>query len=92
MLLIVLVKYLIVSDPHGTLMRYVKLYNTHLPQSALRSKTPYQAMKDWYAAHPHLFHRRPYDRPGCDSYTRFRKQEELKPLETLRNLAWRMEI
>lgn len=23
-------------------------------------------MKDWYTSHPHLFHKRPYDRPGCD--------------------------
>jgi integrase len=28
-----------------------------------------QAMKEWYQTHPHLFHKRPYDRPGCDSYT-----------------------
>jgi hypothetical protein len=27
-----------------------------------------QAMKEWYASHPHLFQKRPYDRPGCDSY------------------------
>ncbi|MDP3131372.1 MAG: IS481 family transposase, partial [Burkholderiaceae bacterium] len=33
----------------------------------LKSKTPMQTMKDWYASHPHLFHKRPYDRPGCDS-------------------------
>ena len=26
-----------------------------------------QAMKNWYQEHPHLFHKRPYDRPGCDS-------------------------
>ena len=25
-------------------------------------------MKDWYKEHPHLFHKRPYDRPGCDNY------------------------
>ncbi len=49
-------------------MRYVALYNHQLPQSALHSKTPIQAMKDWYASHPDLFHKRPYDRPGCDTY------------------------
>ena len=27
-----------------------------------------QAMKEWYQTHPHLFHKRPYDRPGCDIY------------------------
>lgn len=26
-----------------------------------------QAMKEWYQEHPDLFHKRPYDRPGCDS-------------------------
>ncbi|TDF22810.1 IS481 family transposase, partial [Delftia tsuruhatensis] len=42
------------------------LYNHQLPQSALKSSTPMQAMKDWYQTHPHLFHKRPYDRTGCD--------------------------
>ena len=54
-------------DLEHTLLRYVALYNHHLPQSALGSKTPIQAMKDWYASHPQLFWKRPYDRPGCDS-------------------------
>ena len=52
---------------YGTLLRYVALYNHQLPQSALGSKTPMQAMKDWYQEHPHLFRKRPYDRPGCDT-------------------------
>jgi transposase InsO family protein len=51
-----------------TLLRYVKLYNTQLPQTALESKTPHQALKDWFASHPHLFHRRPVNQPGCDTY------------------------
>lgn len=55
------------EDLAQTLMRYVALYNHQLPQSALKSKTPIQAMKDWYASHPHLFVKRPYDHPGCDS-------------------------
>lgn len=46
------------EDMGQTLMRYVALYNHQLPQSALKSKTPMQAMKDWYASHPQLFHRR----------------------------------
>ncbi|MBN9405872.1 MAG: IS481 family transposase, partial [Burkholderiales bacterium] len=50
-----------------TLLRYVALYNHQLPQSALGSKTPMQAMKQWYQESPHLFHKRPYDRPGCDT-------------------------
>lgn len=55
------------EDLQQTLLRYVALYNHQLPQSALKSKTPIQAMKDWHQSHPHLFNRRPYDRPGCDS-------------------------
>jgi transposase InsO family protein len=56
------------EDLEQTLMRYVALYNHQLPQSALKSKTPMRAMKDWYASHPHLFIKRPYDHPGCDTY------------------------
>ncbi len=56
------------EDMEQTLLRYVALYNHQLPQSALKSKTPMQAMKNWYKEHPHLFHKRPYDRPGCDTY------------------------
>jgi hypothetical protein len=28
-------------------------------------------MKDWYKTHPHLFHKKPYDRPGCDNPKRW---------------------
>ncbi len=56
------------EDLEQTLLRYVALYNHQLPQSALQSKTPMQAMKDWHHTHPQLFHKRPYDRPGCDTY------------------------
>ena len=55
------------EDLEQTLLRYVALYNHNLPQSALKSKTPMQAMKEWYKEYPHLFHKRPYDRPGCDT-------------------------
>ena len=54
------------EDLEQTLLRYVALYNHQLPQSALKSKTPMQAMKGWYRECPDLFHKRPYDRPGCD--------------------------
>ena len=54
------------EDLEQTLLRYVALYNHRLPQSALKSKTPIHTMKDWHATHPHLFIKRPYDRPGCD--------------------------
>jgi len=54
------------EDLEQTLLRYVQLYNHHLPQSALQSKTPMQAVRGWYDSHPDLFYRRPYDRPGLD--------------------------
>jgi hypothetical protein len=55
------------EDLEQTLLRYVALYNHQLPQSALKSKTAMQAMKEWYQTHPYLFHKRPYDRLGCDT-------------------------
>jgi len=39
------------EDLETTLHRYV-LYNQQLPQSALGSKTPLQAMKDWHKMNP----------------------------------------
>ena len=44
------------------------LYNTQLPQSALGSRTPMRAMKDWHKSHPHLFVKTPRNRPGRDKY------------------------
>ena len=55
------------EDLEQTLLRYVALYNHQFPQSALKSRTPLQAMKDWYAKRPDLFVKRPYDHPGCDT-------------------------
>jgi len=60
------------EDLAESLHRYVFLYNHQLPQSALGSKSPIQAMKEWFISNPELFHRQPYDRPGCDSYERLR--------------------
>ena len=54
-------------DLEQTLLRYVALYNHQLPQSALKSQTPIQSMKLWHQSNPELFHRIPYDRPGCDT-------------------------
>jgi len=50
-----------------TLHRYAWLYNQQLPQSALGSKTPLQAMKDWHKIKPKLFKIQPYYCPGCDT-------------------------
>jgi len=74
------------EDLEQTLMRYVALYNHQLPQSALKSKTPMRAMKNWYASHPHLFIKRPYDHPGCDSYDMFLKRLFSKHRDAQRGL------
>jgi hypothetical protein len=47
-------------------LRNNALYNQQLPQSALGSKTPLQAMKDWRKLKPELFKKQPYHLPGCD--------------------------
>ena len=49
-------------------MRYVVLYNTLLPQSALGSRTSMQVMNDWHKSHPHRFVKSPRNRPGRDKY------------------------
>ena len=56
------------EDLETTLDRYVLLYNQQLPQSALGSKTPLQAMKHWHKLKPELFSKQPYHLPGCDTY------------------------
>ena len=54
-------------DLEQTLMRYVTLYNTQLPQSVFGSRTPMQAMKDRHKSHPNLFVKSPRNLPGCDT-------------------------
>ena len=54
------------EDLETRLHRYVWLYNQQLPQSALGSKTPLQAIKNWYRRKPELFRKRPHNLPGCD--------------------------
>ncbi len=55
------------EDLETTLHRYVWLYNQQFPQSALSTKTPLQAMKDWHKLKPELFKKQPYYLPGCDT-------------------------
>jgi hypothetical protein len=55
------------EDLETTLHRTVRLCNQQLPQSALGSKSPLQAMKDWHKRKPQLFRKRPYYLPGCDT-------------------------
>jgi S1-C subfamily serine protease len=55
------------EDLEQTILRYVTLYNQQLPQAALASRTPLQAMKDWHKLRPELFKKQPYYLTGCDS-------------------------
>jgi hypothetical protein len=61
------------EELEDTLHRYVWLYNQQLPQSALGSKPPLQAMKDWYKLKPELFRKQPYYLPGCDIYLMYQR-------------------
>ena len=54
------------GELEAALHRYVWLYNQKLPQSALRSQTPLQAMKDWHKLKPEMFKKQPYYLTGCD--------------------------
>ena len=56
------------EELEATLHRYVWLCSQQLPQSALGSKSPLQAMKDWHKLKAKLFRKQPYCLPGCDSY------------------------
>ncbi len=56
------------EELEATLHRYVWLYNQQLPQSALGSKSPLQAMKDWHRLRSELFPKQPYCLPGGDTY------------------------
>jgi len=47
------------EDLEQTIMRYVTLYNQQLPQLALASRTPLQAIKDWHKLRPELFRKQP---------------------------------
>ena len=51
------------EELEATLHRYVWLYNQQLPQSALGSRSPLQAMKDWYTIKHKLFKKRTYYLP-----------------------------
>jgi len=55
------------ADLENTLKRYCHLYNHHIPQKALRQRTPIQALKDWQQSHPELFVRQVRNHPGPDT-------------------------
>ena len=51
-----------------TLLRYVNLYNNHLPQANLNCRTPYQVMYEWYENKPQFFDKVVHNRPEGDTY------------------------
>jgi hypothetical protein len=55
------------ADLEATLLNYLKLYNHHIPQRAIDSKTPILAPKEWQKKRPELFVKRVYDQTGLDT-------------------------
>ena len=55
------------AELEQTLMNYVKVYNTRIPQRALDHHTPLDALKSWRAKSPDLFKKRPKNLPGLDT-------------------------
>lgn len=56
------------AELETTLLRYRKLYNHHIPQRAIGTKTPIQALKEWQRNKPDLFVKRVYDHARLDTY------------------------
>lgn len=54
------------EDLEQAIRRYVWLYNSHLPQSVLKGRTPIDALKDRHRDKPELFKKRSYHHTGCD--------------------------
>jgi transposase InsO family protein len=54
------------ADLETTLLNYLKLYNHHIPQRAIGTQTPIQALKEWQERKPELFVKRVYDQTGLD--------------------------
>jgi transposase InsO family protein len=52
------------ADLEQTLLNYWKLYNHHIPQRAIGSKTPVQPLKKWQRQKPELFVKHFYDQTG----------------------------
>jgi hypothetical protein len=56
------------SDPSSIdFLRRLKVYNHHIPQRAIGSKTPIQALKGWQRQKPELFVKRVYEQTGLDT-------------------------
>ncbi len=81
------------EELEATLHRYVLLYNQQLPQSALGSKTPLQAMKEWRKLKPEQFKNQPYYLTGCDNYNGLGNGNiRCKPMSPLTRSATKMDL
>jgi transposase InsO family protein len=55
------------ADLEKILLRYLKLYNHHIPRRAIGTRTPIQALKDWQHTKPELFVKRVYEQARLDT-------------------------
>jgi len=55
------------QDLEATLLRYVYLYNQHIPQRALDHKTPIETLKIWQKDRPELFCKKVRNHTGPDN-------------------------
>ena len=55
------------AELESTMRNYLKIYNSRIPQRALRHQTPIQALKEWQKTKPELFTKRVYDLAGLDT-------------------------
>lgn len=55
------------SELKETLMRYLRIYNHHIPQKNLGHITPIEALKKRSGTHPELFKKSVYNLPGLDT-------------------------
>jgi len=50
----------------STLLNYLKIHNSNIPQRALKHQTPIQTLKKWQQEKPELFVKRVYNQAGLD--------------------------
>jgi hypothetical protein len=57
------------SNLKKTPLSYLKLYYHHIPQRAIGTRLPIQALKSWHDAKPELLVKRVYEQARLDSWT-----------------------
>ena len=61
------------DDLADTLQRYGLIYNQNIAQKALGHMAPIDKLKEYYQKSPELFRIKPVNRPGPNSYRKFRR-------------------